>query len=73
MTVANALTDYRDVVRVMPQSRRRCNCGCGQRATHIGRANGVGMIVGCELSVRRWARKPQDAWRVLSRRNTEKR
>lgn len=70
MTVANAVTGYRDVVKVMPQSRRRCHCGCGARATHLGRANGVGMTVGCELSVRRWARKPQDAWRALARKHT---
>lgn len=35
-------------------SRRRCSCGCKKRATHLGMANGVALISGCELSVRRW-------------------
>lgn len=36
--------------------RRRCSCGCGQWATHKGVANGVALILGCELVVRRWVR-----------------
>lgn len=58
MTVANAFTDPRDMVPVPPRSRRRCNCGCNRRATHLGRANGVGMLTGCQLSVARWVRSP---------------
>lgn len=42
--------------KVDPRSRRRCHCGCKQRATHRGMANGVCLMMGCELSVRRWAR-----------------
>lgn len=37
-------------------SRRRCYCGCKKRATHIGMANGVGLMSGCELSVARWVK-----------------
>lgn len=37
-------------------ARRRCNCGCGTRATHTGLGNGVALMIGCELSVRRWVR-----------------
>lgn len=39
-----------------PQSRQRCHCGCKRRATHIGMANGVGLIWACELRVARWVR-----------------
>jgi len=35
-------------------SRRRCKCGCGTRATHLGRANGLGMYSGCHQSVIIW-------------------
>jgi len=39
---------------VSPRSRRRCNCGCKQRSTHLGMANGVALRDGCELSMARW-------------------
>jgi hypothetical protein len=42
--------------RINSASRRRCHCGCGVRATHVGCANGVALMSGCELSVRRWVR-----------------
>ena len=45
---------------VNPRSRRRCTCGCKQRATHIGMANGVGLTTGCQLSIARWVRNPAD-------------
>lgn len=38
------------------RSRRHCTCGCKTRATHSGMANGVCLITGCELSIRRWVR-----------------
>ena len=38
------------------KSRRRCYCGCHKRATHRGMANGVALSIGCELSIRRWAK-----------------
>jgi hypothetical protein len=36
--------------------RRRCGCGCEKTSTHVGCVNGLGMMSGCELSVRRWVR-----------------
>jgi hypothetical protein len=36
--------------------RRKCRCGCGGWSTHLGMANGVALMDGCELSVRRWVR-----------------
>lgn len=38
------------------KSRRLCHCGCRKRLSHIGKANGVGLYWGCELSVRRWVK-----------------
>ncbi len=57
---ANANYHVRTVTRVSSWSRRRCDCGCRQRATHIGLANGVAMTTGCEMYVRRWKREPSD-------------
>lgn len=37
------------------RGRRKCYCGCGKRATHLGMANGVALAHGCEWSMRRWA------------------
>lgn len=37
-------------------SRRRCSCGCKRRATHYGKANGVALGIGCEMSIRRWVK-----------------
>lgn len=46
----------RSMVRV-PSMRRRCPCGCGHTSTHSGRGtNGVALMWGCELYVRRWVR-----------------
>ncbi len=36
--------------------RKRCACGCKSRATYRGMANGVCLVVGCELRTRRWVR-----------------
>ena len=30
--------------KVRPASLRRCRCGCGKRATHVGMANGVALM-----------------------------
>ena len=35
---------------------RKCHCGCGRKATHLGMANGVGLSEGCEFSVAKWVR-----------------
>ena len=34
----------------------KCPCGCGQRPTHKGMANGVALTVACELGIRRWVK-----------------
>lgn len=38
------------------KSRRRCNCGCKRRATHLCMANGICLSMRCELSAHRWVR-----------------
>lgn len=46
----------RSMVRV-PRMRRCCPCGCGRTSTHGGLGtNGVALMWGCELRVRRWVR-----------------
>lgn len=50
-----------------PKSRRRCHCGCKQRSTHLGMANGVCLAEGCELSMRRWVRDPLHSMRMRHR------
>ena len=37
------------------RSRTRCHC-CGKRATHVGGAGALALMMGCELTVRRWVR-----------------
>jgi len=46
----------RSMKTTLPWSLVRCRCGCKRRATHIGLADGFGMMSGCELTVRRWVR-----------------
>ena len=50
----SAIHHVRYMEPVGPRSRRRCQCGCGQRATHVGMANGVALNTGCKLCVSRW-------------------
>jgi hypothetical protein len=39
--------------------RRQCWCGCGNRITHRGMANGVALTTACELGIARWVRTGQ--------------
>lgn len=39
------------------KARRKCSCGCGNKATHAKMANGVSLGRGCELSVLRWVKQ----------------
>lgn len=36
--------------------RRGCHCGCGNRITHRGMANGVCLTSACELGIARWVK-----------------
>ncbi|MGD9622229.1 MAG: hypothetical protein AB7G47_19575 [Mycolicibacterium sp.] len=56
MTLVGHANGERSMVRV-PRMRRRCPCGCGRTSTHSGLGtNGVALMWGCELRVRRWVR-----------------
>lgn len=46
--------EHRRYMKPAPNRRRKCRCGCGGRLTHYGCANGLGLMGGCELHVRRW-------------------
>mgnify|MGYP001582718171 CR=1 FL=1 len=41
-------------MRTLGVTRRKCRCG--ERATHTGFGDGVALMVGCTLCVRRWKR-----------------
>lgn len=46
----------RSMVSAPSRSRRRCGCGCKGRATHVGLGDGMALMGGCEMRVRRWVR-----------------
>ena len=52
--VASAIEHVRYAQPVRPSSRRRCHCGCDQRATHLGMANGCALTTACEMAIGRW-------------------
>ena len=52
--VGSARGHVRYAELVLPRSRRRCSCGCKQRATHVGMANGCALVTACEMAIRRW-------------------
>ena len=60
----SAFEHIRYVKPASPKSRRRCHCGCKQRATHLGMANGVCLLMGCELSMHRWVKNPCACYRA---------
>lgn len=44
---------------------RKPNCGCCKRpATYLGMTNGVALMAGCEMRVRRWVRDPMAVFRA---------
>jgi len=54
--VSSATEHLRYAQPVRSTSRRRCHCGCGQRATQLGMANGIGLTTGCELAIASWVK-----------------
>lgn len=52
-------TEHHRYAQLLPgrhRNGRRCDCGCGGKASHAGMANGLALTSGCEWSMRRWAR-----------------
>ena len=54
--VGSSACNVRYALPVLSTSRRRCSCGCKQKATHRGMANGVCLTTACELAIRRWVK-----------------
>ena len=54
--IGSALKHKRYMDFVDKKSRKKCLCGCETRANFMGMANGVCLIIGCEIYVRRWVR-----------------
>jgi hypothetical protein len=53
---------HEHMIWVEPQTERKghylkCRCGCGKKAKFRAMANGICMAEGCELSLRRWAKR----------------
>lgn len=53
---AGSVWGHRTVVPVPDFDRRRHRCGCGNKRTHVGLGDGVALMDGCEMCVRRWVR-----------------
>lgn len=47
---------YSEPLPPRPGRRKKCWCGCGNRRTHAGRANGVTLTTACELGIARWVK-----------------
>ncbi len=47
---------YAEPLKIKPGHRKKCSCGCGNKATHGGYANGVMLVAACELGAARWAK-----------------
>lgn len=54
----SAVEHHRYSQPIDPKSRRRCSCGCNRRSTHLGMANGIALMDGCELAIARWVKNP---------------
>ena len=54
--VGSADLNIRYAIRQHARKSRKCWCGCGQRASHRGMANGVCLIEGCAFRIARWVR-----------------
>ena len=55
-TRSGSVDGSRSMVSAPSRSRRRCGCGCKGRATHVGLGDGLALMSGCEMKVRRWVR-----------------
>lgn len=56
---ASALEDVRYADPITGRAgRRKCSCGCDRASSHRGMANGICLVSGCELSIRRWVKDP---------------
>lgn len=49
---------YMEPITGDKRRRRKCRCGCEKRQTHVGKANGMALMGGCEMAVARWVKDP---------------
>lgn len=59
----HASTQQRRYAAEASDRRRKCHCGCGGRATHVGMANGLALMSGCHWHVRLWVKDPSTSLR----------
>lgn len=50
---------YMELRKKRPGRQPKCACGCETKKTHLGFANGVCLISGCEMRIRRWVKAGQ--------------
>lgn len=70
MTKWGSATEHQRTMRFIEDGRRRrrqCGGGCDARATHLGLANGVALMSGCEWHVRMWVKSPLNSLRCSLR------
>lgn len=56
MSGVGSASGVRSIGTVDPRDRRRHRCRCGNKRTHVGFGDGIALMDGCELCVRRWVR-----------------
>ena len=56
MNVYSSENRHDRYIQKTPNKRKKCQCGCNGRITHLGMAQGAVMMSGCELTVRRWVK-----------------
>lgn len=47
---------YSEPIAKRPGRPKKCWCGCGNRRTHRGMANGIALTTACELGIARWVK-----------------
>lgn len=48
---------YMELRKKRPGRPPKCACGCETAKTHLGFANGICLISGCEMRIRRWVKE----------------
>lgn len=55
-TVGSSTEHVRYAEPITPKSRKKCWCGCGQKRTHKGMANGMCLTSACHMGILRWVK-----------------
>ena len=54
--IGSATENVRYAEPIVPKSRKKYWCGCDERRTHWGMANGVCLTTACHLGILRWVK-----------------